>query len=345
MATKKAKESPKKRIAIALQGGGSHGSFTWGVLDALLEEDNLEIAGLSGTSAGAMNSTALLQGYLKGGAKGAQKELKAFWHGMAEASAKTGMKSNPFDPFNKPFSLRGTPQYEFLGLMSNFFSPYELNPLDINPLRDFVEDFFDFDLIQKSKDMQVFLCATHVRSGKLKIFTGKEVCENALLASACLPTLFKAVEVKGDFYWDGGFIGNPAIYPLIYNTDAKDVVVIQLRQAFRDTIPKTAADISDRHKEITFNSCLVREMRAIHFITSLIDKGSIKDPDIQRLNMHLIRNEDIAGGIDMSSALNTEKDFFDYMFKEGQKTGKAWLKKNFKSIGVQSTAEIEQDFV
>ncbi len=339
------KTEKKKKIAIALQGGGSHGTFSWGVLDALLEHDNIEIIGLSGTSAGAMNAASLLQGYIKNGAQGAREELERFWRLMAEKSQSSGMKPTPGNMLIGDYSVRGSPLYESMNMLSTFFSPYQLNPFDMNPLRDFVRDFFDFKLMNKAKSPQIFLCATHVKTGKLKLFEGPELKEESLLASACLPTMFKAVEVDGEYYWDGGFIGNPAIYPLIYNTDATDIVVIQLRQAYRAELPTTADAIADRHKEITFNSCLLREMRAIYFVTKLIDKGVITDPSIRRLNMHLIRNPEVAGQIDMSSALNTDIGFFEYMFKEGRKTGKEWLKDNYQHIGVRTSAEIEKDFI
>lgn len=335
----------KKKVAIALQGGGSHGSFAWGVLDALLEHDNLEIIGLSGTSAGAMNSAALLQGYIKGGSEGARKELDRFWRFMADRSKLVGMKPTPMNMLIGDYSIRGSALYEYLNFLSTFFSPYQLNPFDMNPLRDCVREFFDFKLINKAKTPQIFLCATHVKTGKLKIFEGPDLREESLLASACLPTMFKAVEVDGEYYWDGGFIGNPAIYPLIYNTDAKDIVIIQLRQSYRPELPTTIDAIVDRHKEITFNACLLREMRAIHFVTELIDKKIITDPSIRRLNIHLIRNPDVAGQLDMSSALNTDIGFFEFMFKEGRKTGKEWLKDNFQHIGVRTSATIEKDFM
>ena len=338
-------DKKKKRVAIALQGGGSHGSFAWGVLDALLEHDELEIVGLSGTSAGAMNAAALVQGYIKNGSQGAREEMGRFWRTMAEKAKHSGMKSTPMNKLIGDYTVRGSTMYEIGSIISSMLSPYQTNPMDMNPLRDMVREFFNFTLINKAKTPKIFLCATHVATGKLKIFEGPTLVEESLLASACLPTMFKAVEVDGEYYWDGGFIGNPAIYPLIYNTDAKDIVVIQLRQSYRPELPTTVDQIVDRHKEITFNACLLREMRAIHFVTEMIDKGIITDPSIRRLNMHLIRNPDIAGQIDMTSALNTDIDFFEWMFKEGRKTGKEWLKENFKHIGERTTATIEKDFI
>lgn len=335
----------KKVVALALQGGGTHGAFTWGVLDALMEDGRIEVEGLSGTSAGGMNSVAFAQGYIKGGAEGAREEVKRFWKMIEEASKTSPLRPSPMDEMMGSHTLRGSPLYLWMNLMGGFLSPYQTNPLNINPLKDMVRSFFDFDLLRKATNPKIFLCATHVKSGKLKIFTGKELTEEAMLASACLPFLFQAVEVDGDFYWDGGFSGNPAIYPLIYNCKTKDIIVVQLTQSYRDEVPTTAAAITDRHKEITYNSCLLREMRAIYFITQLIERGAITDKSVKKLNMHLIRNKGVFDELDLSTALNTQPNFLEHLFQAGQATGREWIKENFKDIGVKSTANIEADFV
>lgn len=334
-----------KKIALGLQGGGSHGAFTWGVLDALFADERLEIVGLSGTSAGGMNAAAALQGYLKNGREGARQELRRFWNLVQARSSNLPLKPNLFQLMVGNYSLRGSPAYAWFNMMREIYSPYDSNPLDINPLRNIVTDFFDFELLRQSSKLKIFLCATHVKSGKLHIFKSKDLSENALLASSCLPTLFKAVEVNGEYYWDGGYVGNPAIYPLIYNCATKDIAVVQLTQSYRDLLPQTAEDIMDRHREITFNACLMREMRAIHLITTMVEKGTITDKSIKKLNMHLIRNSDVFDDLDLSTTLNTDKNFLEHLFEEGFKTGQQWLSDNFDQIGISSTADLDKDFI
>ncbi len=337
--------SPKKKVALALQGGGTHGTFTWGVLDYLLEDGRFEIEGLSGTSAGGMNAAAVAQGIINGGPKGGREELRRFWKLVHDRSIFSSLQPSEFPKMWENFSLSSSPMYVWLNWLTNFFSPYELNPLNINPLRDLVDEFFDFEVFHKAKNPKVFLCATHVKSGKLKIFKGKSIRRDALLASACLPLMFQAVEVEGEHYWDGGFIGNPALFPLIYNCSTRDFIVIQVRQAYREKLPTTAQEIIDRHKEITLNSCLIREMRATHYISKMVDSGIITDKSIKSLHMHVIRNPKVFSDLDQSSSLNCDWEFFQYLFKVGRETAKEWVAENFDDIGVRTTANMDEDFV
>ena len=340
-----ARASSPKKISLALQGGGAHGAFTWGVLDYLLEDGRLEIEGLSGTSAGGMNAVALAQGLLKGGREGARAEMRRFWRAVADFGA-FGSDFKALFPGEKPFGASPEdPMQTFTRLMQNVMSPYQMNPLNVNPLRDLVETFFDFDILQSAKDLKLFLCATHINTGKLKLFTLDTLTPQKILASACLPFLFQAVEVDGENYWDGGFVGNPAIYPLIYACETASIMIVQLTVMNRNRLPLTAHEVIERHKEITYNACLMREMRMIDFVTDLIEKGVIKDPNIKRLNIHLIRNEKFFSTIDLSSAMNTNWHFMELLFQTGRKTAKAWLEDNYQHIGVRHSTNLHKEFV
>lgn len=330
----------KKKIAIALQGGGSHGAFTWGVLDKILESDLFEIEGISGTSAGGMNATALIQGMMQNGAQGARETLATFWHEISELNY-----FSPIPALNELFKqLPLNPFYFFATSAQTMFSPYQINPANINLLKNFINIFFDFEGLRKYKKMKLFLCATHVKSGKLRIFNLQELSQEVMLASSCLPTLFHAVKINNETYWDGGFVGNPAIYPLIYECQTRDILVIQVTPSYREKIPFTAQEITERHKEITYNACLMREMRSIILITDLIDKGIIQDPNMKRLNMHLIKNEKCFQDLDITSAYNTDLDFLMKLYKQGYKTASSWIKKNYANINKKSTVDLRENF-
>ena len=342
-------KNQKKKVAIALQGGGAHGSFAWGVLHRLLENENIEILGVSGTSAGAMNSAAVIQGLTKGGNKEAIKTLNDYWEAMAKVSKAASSPYAPtlFDKACKYHNLERSPSYFMMEYMQFFLSPYEFNPLNKNPFLDFISDFFDFEAVRNS-NLGLYLATTEVQTGKIKIWDNKKFSPDVLMASACLPFLYQAVEIEGKYYWDGGYIANPAIYPLMDGCDTSDIVIVQLRRLKCDNVPKTRGEITDRLKEVTFNGCLVREMRAIYLITKLIDKGIIKEGTMRRYNTHIIRNEDSFDGLNMSSALNTDIEYLRMLHDEGYKTADKWLEENFENIGKKSTIdddEVFEDFV
>lgn len=331
--SKSAAPPKKKKIALALQGGGSFGAFTWGVIDAFLEDGRFEIEGLSGTSAGGMNAVALAQGLLKGGPQGGRDEMRRLWQKISDMGAVSPYR-RPFSPFAYKSDL---PHPDIVGffssMMQGVLSPYQSNPMDVNILRDMVEEFFDFKLLQTAKDLKVFLCATHVATGKLKLFNLETLTVQKVLASACLPFLFQAVEVDDEYYWDGGFVGNPAIYPLIYDCTAPDIVVIQLTVMNRKTLPISSAEITERHKEITYNACLMREMRMINFVTELIDAGAITDKSVRRVSVHMIRNEELFREMNLANALNPDWSLVSHLHEKGRATGKAWLEENGHKIG------------
>lgn len=337
-----------KKISIALQGGGSHGAFAWGVLDQFLADGRFDIQGISGTSAGGMNAAAAIQGLIKGGNEEARKCLNTYWREMSNLSASLSLKDfNPFTYIDSNPNLNQRIQSQannlLFGQVLSHLSPYDINPLNINPFQDFIRDFFNFDLIQKNSSKKLFLAATHVKTGKIKIFNNQQITEKTLMASACLPQLFQAVEIDGEHYWDGGFIANPALYPLIDHCDAHDIVLIQLRKTHIPDIPTTMEGINDRLKEITFNGCLLREMRAIYFITNLIDKGFLKENTLKRMNMHLIHNENAFKDLNLSSALNTDWNFLEQLFEAGRQTAITWIHDNFDNIGKTKNQDLEHN--
>jgi NTE family protein len=335
-----------KRVAIALQGGGSHGAFSWGVLDRLLEDGRFVIEGLTGTSAGGMNAVATAQGLMKGGNAGARKELSDFWRKISESGKHSALNNRgPIDKALGKYTMYNSPGYIIFDYLSRIFSPYELNPLQVDPLKDVIVQTFDFEKLRKYKDCKVFLCATHVFTGRLKVFSSEELKPECMLASACLPTIHNAVLVDGEYYWDGGFIGNPVFFPLIYNCETPDIILIQLNPTVREKLPTTSREIADRLNEITNNASVVREMRAISFITNLIDQGMLDRNKIKRVNMHLIEDESVFQELGWSSKLNTEWEFLSYLFEKGRAAGDAWIKKNFDKIGKETTAPMREHFV
>jgi NTE family protein len=335
----------KKKVALALQGGGAHGAFAWGVVDRLLEDGRFDILGVSGTSAGGMNAAAIVQGLSTGNDETARIVLKDFWRSMSELSQKASPYSNDsVRKMMKEYNLNKTAPYMFSEYLKLFFSPYDTNPLNHNPFFDFLRGFFDFNAVRESTSRKLFLGTTHVKTGKIKIFSNKDFCADVLMASACLPFLFQAVQVDGEYYWDGGYIANPAIYPLIDNCDCNDIIVVKLRNTICEELPKKMFDIDNRLKEITYNGCLVHEMRAIYFITKLIDQGIIKEGAMKRMNMHVIKNEDSFKGLNLSSALNTDWDFLMMLHHEGRKTADRWIEENFHKVGSKNHTIDERMF-
>ncbi|WP_150524172.1 patatin-like phospholipase family protein [Roseibium sediminis] len=335
-------KSPK-RINLALQGGGAHGAYTWGVLDWLLEDDRFEIDGISGTSAGAMNAVVLASGLQKGGADGARKALEDFWHAVSRTSFFSPIKRTPIDIALGQWSLDFSPSYLAFDIVSRFASPYEFNPLNINPLRDVVEEIVDFDLVHACDCLNLFVAATNVYSGKIRVFEGREVTLDAVMASACLPNMFQAVEIEGEPYWDGGYMGNPPLYPLFYNTQTPDVVLVQINPVERRETPRTAREILNRINEITFNSSLLRELRAIDFVSRLIEEGKLSTEDYMGVKMHRISAEELVP-LQASSKVNAEWSFLQELKDIGRRAARNWIETNYDSIGVRSTLDLRSEF-
>jgi NTE family protein len=339
-------EAAARSINLALQGGGAHGAFTWGVLDRLLEDERLLIEGISGTSAGAMNGAMVAYGYVKGGRDGARAALERFWRRISEA-----WSVSPFQPswFDRIFGWGGLDYsvgYQAFDALSRLYSPYQFNLLDLNPLRDILVETCDFATVQACERIKLYACATNVRSGKIRIFGPEEITPDSLLASACLPQLFRAVEIDGESYWDGGYLGNPALYPLMYNCSAQDVILVQVNPIRIATVPTTAREIADRVNEISFNSTLMREMRAIHFVTKLIEQERLSDASqLRRIYFHIIEAEQVMARLGASSKLNGDWDFLCELRDLGRGQADAWLEANFAALGARSSLDIDGFFI
>ena len=343
-----ASQAGVKRVNLALQGGGAHGAFAWGVLDRLLEDGRMHFEAVSATSAGAMNAVVLAYGLSLGGPDGARARLEEFWRAISRAGELySPIRTLPLEKWLMAFSGSGqfhsefSPTFQMFQAMTHLFSPYQLNPWNFNPLRDVLERVVDFDhLCQCPKAPELFLNATNVRSGKIRVFGKSELSSDVVLASACLPYVFQAVEIEGEHYWDGGFMGNPAIYPLIYRSGSKDVIVVHINPLQRSELPRTAPQIFDRINEISFNSSLMREMRAIAFVTKLIDDGAIDPGKYARMLVHSISDDTQMGKLGVSTKLNPDWDFLCHLRDAGRAAAESWLEKTFEDVGARSSIDV-----
>lgn len=333
-----------KRINLALQGGGSHGAFTWGVLDGLLADGRVEFDSISGTSAGAMNAAALAAGWAENGRDGARAKLETFWNRIADVGSFSPVQRTAIDRLMGNWRVDSSPGYLAMDFVSRVLSPYQTNPMNLNPLRDVLEELVDIDAARQS-GIELFLSATNVRSGKIKVFGNADLSLDAVMASACLPFLFQAVEIDGEHYYDGGYMGNPALYPLIYNSACRDIVIVQINPLYRERVPTDARAILDRVNEITFNSTLMREMRAIHFVNRLIAGGKL-DPDAYRVTrIHMIEADEEMRDMHASSKLNPERAFLHHLRDVGRKVAAEWLEESFGCVGHQSSIDVRETFL
>jgi len=333
----------KKRINLALQGGGAHGAFTWGLLDYFLEKDIFEIEGISATSAGSMNAVVLAQGMTNGGPVEARRLLHQFWHSMSEYG-ECLMPKIPLDLILEPF-LKMSVSFYMFSSMCSILSPYQFNPDNFHPIRQVLEGIIDCEKIKKECEIKLFICATNVKTGKIRIFDNKELCINAVLASACLPKLFQAVEVDNEYYWDGGYLGDPAIFPLIYNTNSNDIVILHTVPIVRENLPHSVMEIDTRLREVSFNSSLMREMRAIAFVTKMINEGWIKEEysaKLKKLNIHCLRADQRMEEFSLASVYNADWDFLTRLRDLGRQAAEEWLKKYYDSIGKETTINFDE---
>lgn len=342
---------PARTINLALQGGGSHGAFTWGVLDALLADPRIHIEGISGASAGAVNAVALAGGYARGLASGgdprqsARDALARIW-GEVVALGRLGSVQQSWIKLlwgGLPEEL--APTNMFSTAMRSWFSPYQANPLDINPLRDLLTREVDFAAVAALQAPRVFVSATHVNTGKATIFSGAQLTPQAVMASACLPMLFQAVEIDGEHYWDGGYSVNPAMTPLIDHCDSSDIVLVQINPLRRDQAPQTPADILDRVNELTFNASLLTQMRAIDFINRLLAAGTLRGSRCKTVRLHRIDGGGALQRYPASSRASAEPAMIRTLFELGQQSGQQWLAHNFDAIGQRSTVDIARDYL
>jgi NTE family protein len=341
----KAQAKETIRLNLALQGGGAHGAFTWGVLDRLLADETIEIVGISGTSAGAMNAAVLVDGYREGGREAARKQLRDFWYEISVESKKL----MPLGPQRIPDYITEIPGLEWMAalnpadMLSRVFSPYELNPFNYNPIKTVLERMLSrCNLVN---GIPLFVTATNVETGEARVFREHEISIEVLLASACLPFVYQAVEIDGVPYWDGGYMGNPAIWPLIYGTDCQDVLLVQINPLLRKGTPKTAIDIINRVNEISFNSSLLAEMRAIDFVKRLIKQEKISDRDYMDVRMHRVMPPPDLREMSASSKMEADWEFFQALFTLGSTQTDQWLKSHRAAIGHHSSVDIKEGFL
>ena len=340
-------ETPKparKKINLALQGGGAHGAFTWGVIDHILDDGRLDIEGISGASAGAMNAIMLADGLARGGPAEARKRLADFWRAASLGGNLPAAQRALMARLFSFMPMEGSPVQAWFDVMSNYFSPYDTNPLNINPLKDVIERFVDFDAVRKCDKLKLFVSATNVHTGRLHVFKRETISADAIMASACLPMLFHAVEIDGVPYWDGGYLGNPVIFPFFSTTEAEDVLVVQINPMTRNETPKSSQEIVNRLNEITFNSSLLSEYRAIEFVGRLIDQGKLprgKGPgEYRRINMHRIVLDSQGRNYSAGSKVSNDYDFFELLRDNGRRSARRFLDEHFEHIGVSSTLDM-----
>jgi NTE family protein len=333
-----------KKINLALQGGGAHGAFTWGVLDSLLADPRIEIEGISGASAGAINATVLADGLRRGGPPVARERLAEIWRAVSTNGALPEIERTVVDKLLAFFPFESSPAQAWFDTLSKFWSPYDFNPLNINPLKDVVEKFVDFDALHAFDKIKLFISATNVFTGRLRIFPRDKITAETVMASACLPMVFQAVEIDGIPYWDGGYMGNPAIFPFFGVTDSEDVLIVAINPIERRLTPRTQNEIVNRINEITFNSSLIAEYRAIAFVTRLIDQGRLPrgrgKGQYRRINVHRIALDSAFKELTADSKLDSDFAFFELLRNGGQRAGSAFLKDHFDDIGVRSTVDL-----
>jgi NTE family protein len=336
-------------IDLALQGGGSHGAFTWGVLDRLLDDDTLLIDGVSGTSSGALNAAVLATGWAEGGRAGAQAALRAFWLDVAaQQSAWGGCFGAAASPLAAPgiaaFNLDQNPFYVWSQQWLRLFSPYQFSAPGANALREVLQRYVKPAAL-RGCEIALFITATSVRTGQPRVFDRADLSIDALLASACLPQLFRAVEIDGEPYWDGGYSGNPALWPLIYNTPSLDILLVKINPLVRAGTPDTPAEIADRVNEITFNAGLVGEMRAIHFVSRLIEQGRVAPGEYKPLRLHMVADEAGLAPLSASSKLNTDRAFLEALHALGHAAADRWLAEHRGAIGRRGTLDLRGSFL
>ncbi len=332
-----------KSVSLALQGGGSHGAFTWGVLDALLEDGRLQFDGVSGASAGAMNAVAMGQGFSQSedaaqARKAARESLADFWQRIAKMGDASKLHIGWMQLWMSGWRAAGMAP-------SSGLSPSQANPLDINPLRKLLQQLIDFKAVGELTAPKIYVSATHVKSGKAEIFSGKQLSESTVMASACLPNLFRSVEIRGEHYWDGGFSGNPALQPLIYHNQCSDIVLIQINPIERNTVPETASDITDRVNELTFNASLLSQMRSIDLVNRFIERGYLPSDRYRTVRLHRIDGGEALEAYPASTKARVDGKLIEALFELGRECGVRWLKKHFDDVGHKTTINISKDYL
>jgi NTE family protein len=344
------KKPTGRALSLALQGGGAHGAFEWGVLDRLLEEEDLEIKAVTAASAGAMNAVCLAQGMLDDGKAGAKARLESFWRQVNRSGGRNVFGDTSI--WTSAFSggvdwWKNTPGWRMAETLAMSFSPYEFNPFNLNPLHDLLEAEVQFDQLRERSPIKLYISATAIRTSKSKIFRESELTSRHIMASACLPQLFQAVEIDGEPYWDGGFLANPPLWPLFYDDTPDDILIITLNPFVRDETPKSPGEIMDRLNEITFNASLASELRAIGFVQKLLDEGLLKDNArgrYRRMLVHAITADKPLADLSLSTKFNTEWSFLSDLKARGRAAADAWLADCGTCIGVKSSIDLKVGF-
>jgi NTE family protein len=326
-------------VDLALQGGGSHGAFTWGVLDRLLEEPQLRFDGISGTSAGAMNAAVLVDGYEEGGPEGARASLESFWRSVSRAAAYSPFRRTALDVLLGRWTLDYSPMYLATDIMARLFSPYDLNPTGSNPLRDILATTVDFSRLSASP-IKLFVTATNVHTGRGRVFRNSEITSNVLLASACLPTMFQAVEMDGELHWDGGYSGNPTITPLVRECAASDTILVQVNPVQREGAPRAAREILNRVNEISFNAVLLKELRMIALLRQVAPEASSECAKWATMRMHRI-SSDVISNLGSSSKMNAEWEFLTMLRDEGRRCAQSFLGQHSADLGQRSSFDLD----
>ena len=326
-------------VDLALQGGGAHGAFTWGVLDRLLDEPRLKIEGISGTSACAMNAAVLVDGFTERGVEGAKARLEEFWRAVSDAATFSPFRRSPLDVLAGRWTLDNSPMFITLDLMARVFSPYDLNPRGSNPLSDILSTCIDFERLANAP-IRLFVTATNVRTGRGRVFRNGELTPDVLLASACLPAMFQAVEIDGEAYWDGGFSGNPTITPLVQECDSTDTILVQVNPVERPGTPRSAREIVNRVNEVSFNATLQKELRMIALLRKVTDPGNAEGARWANMRMHRIAS-DLMSELGYSSKLNAEWEFLTMLRDEGRRAAESFLDAHGADLGVRSTLDLD----
>ena len=333
----------KKKINLALQGGGAHGAFTWGVVDHLLSDDRLQVTGISGASAGAINAVMIADGLARGGPEEARKRLAAFWRAASAGGDLPPLQRAVADRLFSLLPLATSPVHGWFEVMARYFSPYDLNPLNINPLHELIDRFVDFEAV-RGGELELFISTTNVHTGRTHIFPREKIDANVVMASAALPLVFRAVEIDGVPHWDGGYMSNPPMFPFLQTTDAEDIIIVQINPVQRETTPRTSGEIVNRLNEITFNSALIAEMRSMEFVNRLIDDGHLAKGTgsnrYRRLNIHRIHLGGLATRLSPASKVSTDFQLFDLLRRAGQRAARRFLELHFEAIGVRSSIDV-----
>ena len=345
-------QSQTRRVNLALQGGGAHGAFAWGILDRFLETDLIQIEGISGTSAGSMNAVIYAWGWFSGGRDGAREALHRYWQTISR------LGNGGMNRYWEPFMFGGkhveaarraqAPAFESFRVLSSTVSPYQFNPFNFHPLRKVLNEQVDFESLRTCQSTKLFLSATNVKSGKVRVFNTGEMSVDVVLASACLPELFQAVEIDGEHYWDGGYMGNPVLFPLFYETESRDVIILHINPITRDSLPKLANEIHDRVNEITFNSSLIKELRAVAFVQKLLEDGMIKDEFRDRFKhvlIHSVRADQALKNMSVATKFCMDWSFLTELRDRGRAAADEWLNAHHANLGVRSSVDIRSEYL